>query len=86
MNPTAAFPIMMGSCAFLMPVASVQFIRREKYALRSAVGMGLGGVPGVVIAAWIVWSLPLAYIRWLVVIVVVYAAVSLLRASSSRSS
>jgi hypothetical protein len=25
MNPTAAFPIMMGSCAFLMPTASAQF-------------------------------------------------------------
>ncbi|MGE3189150.1 MAG: TSUP family transporter [Vicinamibacterales bacterium] len=27
MDPTAAFPIMMGSCAFLMPVASLQFAR-----------------------------------------------------------
>ena len=27
MNPIAAFPIMMGSCAFLMPVASLRFIR-----------------------------------------------------------
>jgi uncharacterized membrane protein YfcA len=82
MNPTAAFPIMMGSCAFLMPAASVQFIRKEKYSLRAAVGLGLGGMPGVVIAALIVRSLPLAYVRWLVVIVVVYAAISLLRASA----
>ena len=31
MNPTAAFPIMMGSCAFLMPFSSVRFIRARTY-------------------------------------------------------
>ena len=82
MNPTAAFPIMMGSCAFLMPAASLQFIRKQKYDVRAAVGLALGGMPGVVIAALIVRSLPLAYVRWLVVLVVLYAAVTLLRASS----
>lgn len=81
MNPTAAFPIMMGSCAFLMPVASAQFIRKQKYDLRAAVGLAIGGVPAVVVAALLVWSLPLNAIRWLVVIVVLYAATALLRAS-----
>lgn len=83
MNPIAAFPIMMGSCAFLMPTASTRFIRREKYDLKAAIGLGLGGMPGVVIAALIVRSLPLTYVRWLVV--VVYAATSLLRASFTDS-
>ena len=81
MNPTAAFPIMMGACAFLMPAASIQFIRKEKYDLRAAVGLAIGGAPAVVIAALIVRSLPLAYLRWLVVVVVLYAAITLLRAS-----
>ena len=81
MNPTAAFPIMMGSCAFLMPTASIQFIRKEKYDLKAAVGLALGGMPAVLIAALIVRSLPLNYVRWLVVIVVLYAALTLLRAS-----
>ena len=85
MNPTAAFPIMMGSCAFLMPVASMQFVRKNKYHLRAAMGLGLGGMPAVLIAALIVRSLPLAYVRWLVVIVVLYAAVTLLRASVVES-
>jgi uncharacterized membrane protein YfcA len=85
MNPTAAFPIMMGSCAFLMPVASMQFVRKNKYHLRAALGLGLGGMPAVLIAALIVRSLPLAYVRWLVVIVVLYAAITLLRASVVES-
>lgn len=85
MNPTAAFPIMMGSCAFLMPTCSLQFIRKQKYDLRAAVGLAVGGVPGVLLAAFIVRSLPLAYVRWLVVVVVIYAAVMLLRSAAQES-
>jgi hypothetical protein len=52
MNPTAAFPIMMGSCAFLMPVASIQFVRRNAYNLRAAIGLALGGPLAVLLAIW----------------------------------
>ncbi|MFN0084552.1 MAG: TSUP family transporter [Blastocatellia bacterium] len=81
MNPKAAFPIMMGSCAFLMPVGSARFIQKRSYDLRAAIGLALGGIPAVLIAAKIVKELPLAYVRWLVVIVVVYTAVSMLRSA-----
>jgi uncharacterized membrane protein YfcA len=81
MNPKAAFPIMMGSCAFLMPVASLQFVQKHSYSLRPALGLTLGGVPGVLIAAFIVKSLPLRAVRWLVVAVVVYASVAMLRSA-----
>jgi uncharacterized membrane protein YfcA len=81
MNPQSAFPIMMGSCAFLMPVGSYRFIRSECYSLRTALGLGLGGVPAVLIAAFIVKSLPLVALRWLVVAVVLYAAFSMLRSA-----
>lgn len=81
MNPRAAFPIMMGSCAFLMPVGSMQFIRAEKYTLKSALGLTLGGVPGVLLAAFLVKSLPLTWVRWLVVGVVIYTAGMMLRSA-----
>jgi uncharacterized membrane protein YfcA len=81
MSPPAAFPIMMGSCAFLMPVGSVKFIRTGRYSLRTTLGLALGGVPAVLIAAFIVKSLPLAAMRWLVVFVVLYAALSMLRSA-----
>jgi uncharacterized membrane protein YfcA len=86
MSPKVAFPIMMGSCAFLMPVCSMKFIRKEKYDLRAALGLAVGGIPAVLIAALIVRSLPLAYVRWLVVIVVVYTAASMLRSAMRESS
>jgi len=81
MDPTAAFPIMMGSCAFLMPVGSMRFIREGRYALTAAVGLAVGGIPGVLLAAYGVRKLPLSAVRWLVIVVVVYTSLSLLRAA-----
>jgi uncharacterized membrane protein YfcA len=81
MNPTAAFPIMMGSCAFLMPVASARFVRERGFDLRASLGLLLGGVPAVLIAAFIVKQLDLTIVRWLVLVVVLYTAIGLIRAA-----
>jgi uncharacterized membrane protein YfcA len=81
MDPRAAFPIMMGSCAFLMPIASIRFIRSGAYSLKPAIGLAIGGIPAVLLAAFIVKSLPLTAMRWLVTVVVLYAAITMLRAA-----
>ena len=81
MNPTVAFPIMMGASAFLMPVASLRFLKAGRYGLKAALGLAIGGVPAVLIAAFIVRSLPLNAMRWLVVAVVLYAAILMLRSA-----
>lgn len=84
MNPTTAFPIMMGSAAFLMPVASLRFLSANRYSLSAALGLALGGVPAVLIAAFIVKTLPLQAMRWLVVLVVLYTAAMMLRSAWSE--
>jgi uncharacterized membrane protein YfcA len=84
MNPQVAFPIMMGSCAFLMPVASMRFVQKGKYSLRPALGLTFGGVPAVLIAALIVKSLPVDKLRWLVAAVVLYTAIVMLRSALSN--
>ena len=81
MNPTTAFPIMMGSCAFLMPTAGLRIIAANAYDTRAALGLTLGGIPGVLLAAFVVKELPLDVVRWLVVVVVLYTAFSLLRST-----
>ena len=86
MNPKAAFPIMMGSCAFLMPVASRSFVREAAYHPRAALGLTLGGLPAVLIAAYIVKELDLTTMRWLVLLVVTYTAISLLLAAARRKA
>ncbi|MHB2025170.1 MAG: sulfite exporter TauE/SafE family protein [Elusimicrobiota bacterium] len=84
MDPKTSFPIMMGSCAFLMPVASVRFLDKRRYAPGPALGLTLGGIPGVLLAAYIVKSMPLRALRWLVIIVVTYTAAAMLRSGAAR--
>ena len=84
MDPRAAFPIMMGSGAFVATVAGVRFVSAGRFHWRTALGLTAGGVPGVIVAVWLVKSLPLDALRWLVLVVVIYAAVSLLRAGTVR--
>jgi uncharacterized membrane protein YfcA len=86
MNATTAFPIMMGSCAFLMPMASIRFVRSGRYDLRAALGLTLAGTPAALIAGLVVKSLPLAAVKWLVVGVVVYTALAMLRSARSAKS
>jgi hypothetical protein len=81
MNPKLAFPIMMGSCAFLMPVGSARFVRARAFDVQAALGLAFGGLPAVLIAAYIVKELELKYVRWLVVVVVIYTAISMLQAA-----
>lgn len=78
MSERTAFPIMMGSCAFLMPIGSLRFIQEGAYSLRDALGLAIGGIPGVLVAAYIVKQLDLYWVRWLVVVVVIYTAATLL--------
>ncbi|MDB6089030.1 MAG: putative rane protein [Gammaproteobacteria bacterium] len=85
MSALASFPIMMGACAFLMPTAGTRFIRAGRYDLRASLGLTLGGIPGVLAAAFIVKSLPLLWLRWLVVIVVTYAATLMLLSTRRRT-
>jgi uncharacterized membrane protein YfcA len=85
MNPRAAFPIMMGSAACGLPAAGIRFARSGRFDGSMALALALGGIPGVLLAAYVVKSLPLTTIRWLVVVVVLYAALSMLNAARSKA-
>jgi len=86
MNPRSAFPIMMGACAFLMPVASMNFIRARRYSLKTTLGMAIGGVLGSAVALLVVKEMDLTKVRWLVMFVVTYTGLSLLRTAAMEKS
>jgi uncharacterized membrane protein YfcA len=86
MSERTAFPIMMGSCAFLMPVGSLRFIREESYSLRNALGLALGGVVGVLLAVGFFSTLDLYTVRWLVIVVVLYTAVTMLLSATKETA
>jgi uncharacterized membrane protein YfcA len=85
LDPRAAFPIMMGSCAFLMPIGGLRFVRSRRYSVGVALGLALGGPPAVLFAGYLIKSIPLVWLRWLVVGVVLYAAVMMLSSALRRA-
>lgn len=86
MSPATAFPIMMGSCAFLMPVASVKFIREGAYNRKASLAITVLGFVSVFVAAYLVTSMPLYWLKWLVTVVVTYTGITLLYAASKNKN
>jgi uncharacterized membrane protein YfcA len=79
LHPLAAFPIMMGACGLVQPTAGLQFFRSGRFGFGTSIGLSIGSIPGVLLAAFVVKQLPLSALRWLVVVVVIYAAGTMLR-------
>ena len=86
MSPLVAFPIMMGSCAFLMPPASVKFIKKGAYNRKASIAMIIPGAIAVLIAAFLVKSLPLETLRWVVIVVILYTSFVMLRSAKLGKS
>jgi uncharacterized membrane protein YfcA len=84
LHPLAAFPIMMGTCGIVQPVAGLRFLKSGRFAWGASIGLVLGGVFGVLLAVYVVRQLPLWVLRWVVIVVVTYAAVSMLKSASSQ--
>lgn len=81
MNPRLIFPIMAAGAAVTGAGACVRHIQMGKIDLRVVVGLGLGGIPAVIVAAFVVKTMPLELLRWLVIVVVLYAAAVMARAA-----
>ncbi len=83
MDPRLSFPIMAAGAALTAAGASARYISIGEIDLRIATGIALGGIPAVLVAAFIVKSMSLELLRWLVVCVVLYAAIVMLKAAAS---
>jgi uncharacterized membrane protein YfcA len=81
MDPRLSFPIMAGGAAMAAAGASARHISMGEIDLHMVTGMAIGGVPAVFVAAFIVKSMPVEMLRWMVIVVVLYAALMMLRAA-----
>lgn len=79
LSPLVAFPIMMASCAGLMPVASGNFIKSGDYASKVSLAITIGGVIGVIIAVKLVTSLDLNMLTWVIIAVIIYSGITYMR-------
>ena len=81
MDPRLCFPIMATGGSLMGIGSGIRHINIGQIDLRIVLGLALGGIPAVIVAALVVKSMPLELLRWLVLAVVLYAAVVLLRAA-----
>jgi uncharacterized membrane protein YfcA len=81
MDPRLCFPIMAAGGSLMGAGASVKHIAIGEVDLRVVLGLAIGGIPAVLVAAFVVKEMPLDYLRWLVFVVVLYAAAVMARAS-----
>lgn len=84
MGPKVAFPIMMGSCAILMPFASYKFIKNGAYSTKASMSIAILGSVGVLVAAYIVKSLPLNILKWVVVCVIIYTSAIMFKSAKAN--
>lgn len=84
LNPLVAFPVMMGSCACLMPAASVKFIKARAYHKKATIFNAIFGTIGVIVGAYLVTSVPLEILTKVVIVVVLYTAIKLILDSKKK--
>jgi uncharacterized membrane protein YfcA len=84
LHPLGAYPIMMGTCGIVQPVASLKFFRSGRYAGGPSLGLMIGGFFGVIVAVFIVKEVPLTSLRWMVAVVVAFAGASMLRSAAAE--
>ncbi len=84
MNQKAVFPIMAASAAVILPAAALRFYRSGRFDRRAAAAFTLGGIPGVLVAVYVVKELPLDAVRWIVVAVLLYTSATLYRSSRTE--
>jgi len=81
MDPRLCFPIMAAGAALAAAGASVGHISRGEIDLKLATGLAIGGIPAVLVAAFLVKQMPVELLRWLVIVVVLSAAFAMLRSA-----
>lgn len=81
MDPRLCFPIMAAGAGLAGAAASVRHINIGEIDLRIATGITLGGIPLVLVAAFLVKEMPVEMLRWLVAAVVLYASAVMFRAA-----
>jgi len=86
LNPGVTFPIMMGACTFSVPVGSMQFVKLDGYSRKITLFTSTFGVLGVLIAAFVVKSMNTSALQWVVAVVIIYSAITMLMSTRKASA
>ena len=82
MDPHYCFPIMASGASLMGAGSSMRFIKVPEIDLKIVVGLALGGIPAVLIAALIVKKMDVVVLRYVITAVVFYTAVVMARSAA----
>ncbi len=83
-NPVIAYPVMYGTCMFLIPVAAFRFIKEGRYSKKQAVICNTVGLIGTFTAFYLITSVPIYWLKWAVVAVLIYTSYTMLRDANRK--
>jgi len=83
MDPHYCFPIMASGASLMGAGSSMRFIKVPEIDLRIVVGLALGGIPAVLMAALIIKKMDVEVLRYLITVVVFYTAVVMARSAAA---
>ena len=86
LHPQTAFPIMMTATAMLMVTGGGRFVKENAYDRKTAISLTIAGVAGVFLAAFVIKSLPLIVLKWVVCVVVIYTSVWMFISAARRDT
>lgn len=84
MSPIAVLPILMGCCAFVMATCGYNFMKNNAYEVKNSTGLSIGYTIGVLIASFIVISIDVSILKWIIIIAILYASISLLLSAKAN--
>ena len=78
LHPVIAFPIMMGACTFSVPVGSMEYVRLGEYGRKITLFSSTAGILGVLLAVFVVKSMNISMLQWLVAAILLYSSLTML--------
>ena len=82
MDPHYCFPIMASGASLMGAGSSMRFIKVPEIDLKIVVGLALGGIPAVLVAALIVKKMDVDLLRYVITLVVFYTAIVMARSAA----
>ncbi len=82
MSPAVSFPIMMGLGFLGVGSGSFPYFKSGRYHKHASFAFAAAGIVGVLLAAFVVKSMPLSLLQWLVIAVAVYTSITMFRSAA----
>ena len=84
MSPLVSFPLMMCTGAISTPTTGLMSLKEGLIDRHAVMGLTVGGMLGVAVAVYVVKSMSISTLQWIVIAVVLYTSVTMFRRAMKK--